>query len=214
LANEDDPFVPLFPDNPYLIAKAAMEREVLEAARNGLPAVIVNPTVFYGAYDSKPTSGTQILLIARRLMPAYVQYNVNAIDVRDVADGLIKAAERGRVGERYILGHWNTTQKELNALIARLAGVRAPLLPVPFAVARAAAKLGDWVFPSVLGKRAPVPGYFVEMLRHMQQYDCSKAARELGHTRGSIETAIRDALTWFREHGYLRERKTGASSVP
>ena len=208
LANEDDPFAPLFPHNPYQIAKAAMEWEVMAAARNGLPAVVVNPTAFYGPFDSKPTSGTQILMIARRLMPAYVQGDLNAIDVRDVADGMIKAAERGRVGERYILGNWNTTQKELNALIARLAGVPAPLVPVPFALARLGAKLGDWAFQTVLRRRAPVPGFFIEMLRHMQQYDCSKATRELGHTRGPIETAIRDALAWFREQGYLPAKKT------
>jgi dihydroflavonol-4-reductase len=203
LANEDCPFVSLFPTNPYLMAKAAMEKTVLEAAREGVPAVVVNPTAFYGPYDRKPTSGTQILMIARGQMPAYVQGPVNAIDVRDVAAGLIRAAERGRVGERYILGNWNTTQKELNALIARVAGVRGPVAPVPFELARVGSKIGDWVFRTVLRKPAPVPGFFVEMLRHMQQYDCAKGIRELGYPRNPVETAIRDALTWFRENGYL-----------
>jgi dihydroflavonol-4-reductase len=110
LANEDCPFTPLFPDNPYLMAKIAMEREVLAAARDGVPAVVVNPTAFFGPYDCKPTSGTQILMIAKRLMPGYVQGPINVIDVRDVAAGMIRAAERGRVGERYILGNWNATQ--------------------------------------------------------------------------------------------------------
>jgi len=204
LANEDDAFVPLFPDNPYLMAKAAMEQEVLRSSRAGLPAVVVNPTAFYGPYDSKPTSGTQILMIAKRLMPAYIEGAVNAIDVRDVADGMIKAAERGRIGERYILGNWNTTQKELNQLIARAAGVPAPVLPIPFTLARYGSKLGDWVFSRILGRRAPVPGFFVEMLRHMQQYDCSKATRELGHSRRPVEQAIADALSWFRQNGYLK----------
>src|SRR5579884_4133012 len=122
LANENCPFVPRFPDNPYLVAKAAMEARVLEAARSGVPAVVINPTACYGPYDSKPTSGTQMLMIAKRLAPAYVQAPVNAIDVRDVAVGMIRAAQRGRVGERYILGNWNTTQKELGDLIADVAG--------------------------------------------------------------------------------------------
>jgi dihydroflavonol-4-reductase len=204
LANEHCPFAPLFSNNPYLMSKAAMEHAVLDATRDGLPAVVVNPTAFFGPYDSKPTSGTQILMIAKGLMPAYVQAPVNVIDVRDVAVGLIRAAERGRIGERYILGNWNTTQKELNALIARVAGVRAPLVPVPFPVARYGSKLGDWAFRTVLRKPAPVPGFFVEMLRHMQHYDCSKAIRELGYPRNPIERAIHDALTWFRENGYLR----------
>ena len=206
LANEHCPFVPLFPDNPYLMSKAAMENAVLDATRDGLPAVVVNPTAFFGPYDSKPTSGTQILMIAKRLMPAYIQAPVNAIDVRDVAVGLIRAAERGRIGERYILGNWNTTQKELNALIARVAGVRAPLVPVPFPVARYGSKLGDWAFRTVLRKPAPVPGFFVEMLRHMQHYDCSKAIRELDYPRNPVEAAIHDALTWFRENGYLKRQ--------
>lgn len=203
LADETCPFNTSYPDNPYLIAKVAMEDEVLTATRTGLPAVVVNPTAFFGPFDSKPTSGTQILMIARRLMPAYIQGPVNVIDVRDVAVGLIRAAERGRVGERYILGNWNTTQKELNELIARVAGVPAHFFPVPFALARYGSKVGDWVFRTVLRKPAPVPGFFVEMLRHMQQYDCSKAIRELDLPQNSVEQAISDALAWFRQNGYL-----------
>jgi len=204
LADETCPFVPLYPKNPYLMSKAAMENAVLDAARGGLPAVVVNPTECFGPYDSKPTTGTQILMIAKRLMPAYIQAPVNVIDVRDVAVGMIRAAERGRIGERYILGNWNTTQKEVNVLIARVAGVMAPLAPVPFPIARYGSKLGDWAFRTILRKRAPVPGFFVEMLRHMQHYDCSKAIRELDYPRSPVEPAIRDALAWFRENGYLR----------
>lgn len=207
LADETCPFSTPYTDNPYLMAKVAMENEVLEAAKNGLPAVVVNPTAFYGPYDVKPTSGTQILMIAKRLMPFYVDGPINVIDVRDVAAGMIKAAERGRSGERYILGNWNTTQKELNRLIARVAGVRAPLAPVPFALARHGSKVGDWAFRTVLRRPAPVPGFFVEMLRHMQHYDCSKAIRELDYPRGSVERAIRDALDWFTANGYLASGK-------
>ncbi len=203
LADETCPFDTSYPNNPYLIAKVAMENEVLKAARAGLSAVVVNPTAFFGPFDSKPTSGTQILMIAKRLMPGYVQGPVNVIDVRDVAVGLVRAAERGRVGGRYILGNWNTTQKELNELIARVAGVPAPLFPVPFTLARYGSKAGDWAFRTILRKPAPVPGFFVEMLRHMQQYDCSKAIRELDLPQSSIEQAIRDALAWFKANGYL-----------
>ena len=206
LANEECPFVSRYPSNPYLMAKAAMEATVLEEARRGLPAVVVNPTAFYGPYDSKPTSGTQILMIAKRLMPAYVQGPINAIDVRDVAEGMIRAAERGRIGERYILGNWNTTQKELNVLMARVAGVMPPLAPVPYPLARYGSKFGDWAFRTILRKPAPVPGFFLEMLKHMQQYDCSKAIRELEYPRRPVEHAIRDALEWFRGNGYLPQK--------
>ncbi len=204
LADETCPFSTPYTDNPYLMSKAAMEDAVMKGAREGLPAVVVNPCNFFGPFDSKPTSGMLILMIARRLMPGYIQGEVNVIDVRDVAVGMIRAAERGRVGERYILGNWNTTQKELNELIARMAGVMAPLFPAPFVLARHGSKLGDWAFRTILRRPAPVPGFFVEMLQHMQQYDCSKAIRELDYPRNPVEHAIRDALTWFRANGYLR----------
>lgn len=203
LATEACPFATRFSTNPYLMSKAAMENAMLEAAKNGMPIVVVNPTACYGPYDSKPTSGAQIVMIAKRLMPAYVQAPVNAIDVRDVADGMIRAATRGRIGERYILGHWNTTQKELGETMARVVGVAAPKIPVPFELARYGSKLGDWMFRTVLRRPAPVPGFFMEVLRHMQHYDCSKAIRELDYSRHPVENAIRDAVTWFRSNGYV-----------
>ena len=203
LATEACLFRPLFPNNPYLMAKAAMEDLVLDATRDGLPAVIVNPTACFGPYDSKPTSGTQILMIAKRLMPLYIAGRINAIDVRDVAVGMVRAAERGRSGERYILGNWNTTQKELNSLIARVAGVMAPLAPVPFPLARYGTKALERVFQSVLRRASPVPSFFVEMLPHMQHYDCFKAIRELAYPRNPVEAAIHNAIQWFRDTRYL-----------
>ena len=203
LADETCLFKTQYRNNPYLMAKVAMEDTVLAASKSGLPAVVVNPTAFFGPYDGKPTSGTQILMIARRLMPVYVQGPVNVIDVRDVAVGMIRAAERGRIGERYILGNWNTKQKELNELIARLAGVMAPLAPVPFPLARLGAKVQDWAFRTVLRKLPPVPAFFLEMLKHMQHYDCAKAIRELDYPRSPVDQAIRDALAWFRANSYL-----------
>jgi dihydroflavonol-4-reductase len=202
-ADETCRFSTRYPRNPYLLAKVAMEDAILEAAAAGVPAVVVNPTAFFGPFDSKPTSGTQILMIAKRLMPFYVDGPINAIDVRDVAAGMIAAGARGRVGERYILGNWNTTQKELNALIAREAGVMAPLAAAPFPLARLGAKAQDWAFRTLLRRPSPIPGFFIEMLRHMQHYDCSKAIRELGYPRSPVDQAIRDAVAWFRANGYL-----------
>src|SRR5437867_8716807 len=90
------------------------------------------------------------MMIAKRLMTHYIASKANAIDVRDVAEGMVRAAERGRPGERYILGNWNTTQKELNTLIARVAGVMAPLAPVPFPLARYGTKVTEWALQTVL----------------------------------------------------------------
>jgi len=205
LATEECSFFTKFTDNPYLIAKAAMEEEVLAAAREGLPAVVVIPTAFFGPYDQKPTSGTQIVMIAKRQMPGYLQGPVNVIDVRDVAAAMIRAAEVGKVGERYIVGNWNTTQKALNQLIARVVGVTAPLFPVPFGVARVGSKVGELASRTILHKPPPIPSFFVEVIRHMQHYNCSKALHTLSYPRSSVEVAIRDAVTWFRENGYLRK---------
>ena len=203
LATEERQFFTKFTNNPYLIAKAAMEEEVLASARSGLPAVVVVPTVFFGPYDQKPTSGTQILMIVKRQMPGYIEGPVNVIDVRDVAVAMIRAAEWGRTGERYIVGNWNTTQKELNELIARVAGVSAPIVPVPFRVAQLGTKVGEWASRKILHKPPPLPAFFVEVLEHMQHYDCSKAMSELDYPRSSVETAIQDAVEWFKENGYV-----------
>lgn len=159
LADETCPFASAYQDNPDLMAKAAMEEAVLSAAREGVPAAGVNPGNFFGPYDSRPSSGTLILMIAKR---------------------------------------------HLNELIAPEAGVKAPLFPVPFQLARYGSKLGDWVFRMILREPAQVPGFFIEMLKHAQQYDCSKAIRELDYPRSPVEGAICDALSWFKANGYLR----------
>ncbi|MEC4673851.1 MAG: epimerase, partial [Nitrospirota bacterium] len=119
-----------------------------------------------------------------------------------VAGALIKAAERRRVGERYIIGNWNTTQHDLNTLIAKVAGVMAPVIPVPFLVAQQGSKLGEWATKTILRKPPFVPAFVVEMLKQMQQYDCSKGLRELRYPPSSVETAIRDALARFTQNGY------------
>ena len=203
LADERCAFSTKYQNNSYLMAKIAMEEEVLAETKKGLPAVVIVPTAFFGPYDQKPTSGTQILMIARRQMPVYVQAPVNVIDVRDVAVAMIRAAERGRIGERYIVGNWNTTQKELNALIAKVAGVAPPKISVPFVIAQYGAKTGEWFSRTILRKRPAVPAFFLEMLQHMQHYDCTKGLSELEYPLSSVEGAIQDSVRWFRENNYL-----------
>jgi dihydroflavonol-4-reductase len=136
-------------------------------------------------------------------MPGYIQGPVNVIDVRDVAAAMIRAAEVGKMGERYIIGNWNTTQRELNRLIAKVVGVTPPLLPVPFAMAQVGSKAGEWASRKILHMSPPVPSFFVEVIKHMQHYDCSKALQALNYPTRSVEAAIRDAVTWFRKNGYL-----------
>jgi dihydroflavonol-4-reductase len=202
-ANETCQFSTRYTNNPYLMAKAVMEEKILQSAQQGIPAVVVIPTEFFGPYDQQPTSGRHILMVAKGQMPVYVSGRVNVIDVRDVAVAMIRAAERGRVGERYLVGNWNTTQQDLNELIAHVVGVAPPLFPVPLALARWGAKVGEWVSNSLLRRPPFVPAFFVEVMAHMQHYDCSKAQRELDYPQSAPRGAIEDAVTWFREHGYL-----------
>ena len=202
-ANETCQFSTRYTNNPYLMAKAAMEDKVLQSAQQGIPAVVVIPTEFFGPYDQRPTSGTQILMIAKRRMPVYIPGRVNVIDVRDVAVAMVRAAERGRVGERYLVGNWNTTQKDLNELIAQVVGVVPPFFPIPFALARWGSKVGEGVSRSLLRRPPYVPAFFVELMAHMQHYDSSKAQRELDYPQRAIEGAIEDAVRWFRDNSYL-----------
>jgi dihydroflavonol-4-reductase len=202
-ANETCQFSTRYTNNPYLMAKAAMEEKILQSAQQGIPAVVVIPTEFFGPYDQQPTSGTHILMVAKGRMPVYIPGRVNVIDVRDVAVAMIRAAERGRVGERYLVGNWNTTQKDLNELIAHVVGVAPPLFPVPLALARWGSKVGEWASRSLLRRPPYLPAFVVEMMAHMQHYDCSKAQRELDYPQSAPEGAIEDAVTWFRKNGYL-----------
>ena len=202
LANETCVFFTRFTKNPYLMAKAAMEEKVLLAARQGIPTVVVVPTEFFGPYDQRPTSGTQILMIAKGRMPVYLSGTLNVIDVRDVAVAMMRAAERGRLGERYIVGHWNTSHLELYLLMADILGVSPPRLAVPFWLARKGAKAGEWV-ACVRGKPTEFSTMFLEVMAHMQHYDCSKALRELDYPRRSVVTALEDAVRWFRDNAYL-----------
>jgi dihydroflavonol-4-reductase len=202
-ANETCRFSTRYTKNPYLMAKAAMEEKILQATRQGIPAVVVIPTEFFGPYDQRPTSGTHILMIAKGRMPVYLSGRVNVIDVRDVAVAMIRAAERGRVGERYLVGNWNTTQRDLNELIADVVEVAPPHFPVPFPLARWGAKVGEWVSGSLLRRPPYLPAYLVEVMAHLQHYDCSKAQRELDYPRRELRGAIEDAVTWFRENRYL-----------
>ncbi|GJL60680.1 MAG: dihydroflavonol-4-reductase [Nitrospirales bacterium] len=202
-ANETCRFSTRYTNNPYLMAKAAMEEKILQSVHQGIPAVVVIPTEFFGPYDQHPTSGTHILMVAKERMPVYVPGRVNVIDVRDVAVAMIRAAERGRVGERYLVGNWNTTQKDLNELIAQVVGVQSPFLPVPWALARWGSKVGERVSRAFFRRPPFLPAFVVEMMAHMQHYDCSKALRELDYPRSAPQEAIEDAVTWFRKNGYL-----------
>jgi dihydroflavonol-4-reductase len=186
----------------YKRSKYLAEQVALEFARGGLPVVVVNPTAPVGDHDFKPTpTGRIILDFARGAMPAYIDTGLNFVDVADVAVGHILACERGRVGERYILGGENLTLKEAFERLGRVSGVKAPGRRVPYWAALAAGAITTaWARVSGGEPRAPLDA--VRMARKKMFVTSAKAERELGYTAGPVEEALRRAVEWFRREGY------------
>lgn len=187
----------------YKRSKLMAERAVLEAAARGVPVVIVNPTTPVGPWDWKPTpTGTVIVDFLRGRMPAYVETGLNLVAVEDVARGHLLAAERGRTGERYLLGGRNVTLKEMLDALAVLSGRPAPRVCLPWRAAMALGYLDQFV-AQARGAAPRIPLDGVRMARHRMWVDCTKAHRELGFEPGSIDAALRRAIEWYRHHGYL-----------
>jgi dihydroflavonol-4-reductase len=187
----------------YKRSKYEAEIEVQRAVAGGQDVVIVNPTTPVGPWDAKPTPTGEILVrFCTGRMPAYVETGLNLVDVRDVAAGHIAAYERGRTGERYILGNENMTLRGLLDRLAALTGRPAPTLRLPALVPLAYAAIGEFVLEP-LGMRPDVPFEGVRMSKQRMYYDVSKATAILGHSPAPVTRALTDAVTWFREHGYL-----------
>ena len=187
----------------YKRSKYLAEQEVLKLAREGLPVVIVNPSAPVGAGDVKPTpTGQMIVDFMKGRMWAYIETGMNLIDVDDVAIGHLHAMERGRIGERYILGHQNLTLREIFTLLSRLTGIPAPRLKLPWQAILPLAYANRW-FADYISHRPPrIPLEGVRMAKYYMHYDCSKAVRELDLPQTPAEVALRKAVTWFRENGY------------
>ena len=190
----------------YKRSKFLAEEEALRAAAEGFPVVIVNPTAPVGPADWKPTpTGKIILDFLNGKMPAYVDTGLNVVPVEDVAQGHLDAAERGKPGERYILGGRNMTLKEILDVLAKITGRRAPRVRLPHAVAFAAA-CADHVMSRMLRREPQIPLDGVRMARHRMFVDSSKAGRELGFTPGAVEAALERAVRWYEENGYVSRR--------
>ena len=189
----------------YKRSKFLAEQEARRAAREGLPVVIVNPTTPAGPGDWKPTpTGRVIVDFLKGRTPAYVDTGLNIIDVEDVAQGHVLAAERGQVGERYLLGGKNMTLKEILEVLARFSGQPAPRWRIPHAVALAAGYV-DTGISSLFGREPHIPLEGVRMAKHKMFADCSKAVRELGLRPRPAEDALRRAAQWYLEHGYVSQ---------
>lgn len=188
----------------YKRSKYLAERVAVEAAAAGAPVVIVNPSTPVGELDVKPTPTGRIIVdfLAGRL-PAYVDTGLNLIDVRDVAQGHLLAAEHGRVGEKYILGHRNVTLVEMLRMLADITGMKAPRLRLPHWLPVGAAALATgWA--RLAGGEPRVPLDSARMARHRMFFDAGKAVRELGLVQSPIREALERAVRWFEENGYVK----------
>lgn len=201
----------------YKRSKFLAEQEATRAAREGLPVVIVNPSTPVGPGDWKPTpTGRIILDFINGRMPAYIQTGLNLVPVEDVATGHCLAAERGQIGERYILGGQNLLLKEILDILARITGLPSPRVRLPHALALAAGH-ADQVIARVMNRPPRIPLEGVRMARHKMFVDCSRAQHELGFTPGSVEAALERAVTWYQKNlytrgGRLRETKFGVAA--
>jgi dihydroflavonol-4-reductase len=187
---------------PYKRSKFLAERVAVEFAGSGFPVVIVNPTAPVGDHDFKPTpTGRIVVDFVRGKMPAFLDTGLNVVDVRDVADGHLAACERGRVGERYILGAENLTLQQIFAALGEIAGRAAPKIRIPYGVAYAAGAVSTaWAGFTGREPRAPLDG--VRMARKKMWVRHDKAARELGYAPGPARRALERAVEWFRGNGY------------
>jgi dihydroflavonol-4-reductase len=202
---EDTPVTLAHMVGPYKRSKFLAEQAALALARDGAPVVIVNPSTPVGARDYKPTpTGRFIVDFLNHRMPGYLDTGLNLVDVEDVARGHLLAAERGQVGEKYILGGENLTLAECLAHLARIAGLRAPRLKIPYPVAFGFA-LGAEAFARTVSHKPPRASLVeVRMARKKMFFDSSKAKAELGYAPGPVDAALARAVEFFREIGAVR----------
>ncbi len=201
--NDPEPWPLIEWRHSYSAVKIAMEQEALRAAKEGLPVVITNPTVCVGEYDSRGFSGRAVLFYARKQMPIYTRSMMNAVYTGDVGIGHLRAAERGRIGERYLLANKNLTLKQFADCVAKEAGVTPPFFPFPHAAAFSAG-LAVEIFSKITGRDPLFTRQDVKRLRQGHAFDGSKAVRELGMPQTPVEEAIRRAVAWFRNQGMIR----------
>jgi dihydroflavonol-4-reductase len=204
-ADEDTPLLPGQLIGDYKRSKAAAERVALEtAARAGLELVVVNPSAPVGPRDVRPTpTGRIIVHAALGKMPVYVDTGLNLVHVDDVAIGHLLAFERGEHGERYVLGGENLLLREILERVAELVGGRPPVARIPRAVALPVAWVAEaWarVTRAEVEPMATVDG--VRMAKRLMFFTSAKAERVLGYRARPVAEGLRDAITWFRDHGY------------
>ena len=187
----------------YKKSKFYAELAARKFAKEGLNLVIVNPSTPIGSHDAKPTpTGKIILDFLNGKMPAYLDTGLNFVDVEDVAEGHILAAEKGVAGERYILGNRNLMLKEALDMLSKLTGMPAPKFKIPYWIAFTSGMVSTAV-AELTGKPPAVPLDGVRMASEIMFYDSSKAAKDLGLRQNPVEQALEKAVKFFKDNGYI-----------
>ncbi len=187
----------------YKRSKWMAEREALKAAKEGLPVIVAMPTTPVGPWDWKPTpTGKIILDFLNGKMPGYVETGLNFVGVEECAAGHLLVAEKGKVGERYLLGAENMTLKQMLDTLSKITGLSAPRLKIPHGLALGVAYL-ETAFSRLLWREPQIPVEGVKIARHMMFVDCSRAQRELGFKPGPVAAALERAVRWYEANGYV-----------
>ena len=204
LTNEDSPVSLADMIGHYKRSKFMAERVAFEAAKSGVDVVIVNPTTPIGERDVKPTpTGRIVLDFLKKKFPAYVETGLNLVDATECARGHIQALEKGKTGERYILGGENLTLKQILDRLAAITGLRSPTVKLPYVFAFATGVVDEMVTGRLLRREPRATIDAVRMGHKMMFVSSAKAERELGWRRVPVDGALRRAVEWFRGNGYV-----------
>jgi dihydroflavonol-4-reductase len=188
----------------YKRSKFMAEQVAIDAARSGVDVVIVNPTTPIGERDIKPTpTGRIVLDFLKRKFPAYVETGLNLVDATECARGHVQALEKGRSGERYILGGENLTLKQILDRLAAITGLKSPTVKLPYIFAFAAGVVDEMVTGRLMGREPRATIDAVRMGRKMMFVSSAKAERGLGWRTVPVDGALRRSVDWFRDNGYV-----------
>ena len=204
LTNEENPVSLGEMIGHYKRSKFMAEQAAFEAAKSGADVVIVNPTTPVGERDVKPTpTGRIVLDFLKRKFPAYVETGLNLVDATECAHGHIQAFEKGRSGERYILGGENLTLKQILDRLATITGLKSPTVKLPYVFAFATGVVDEMVTGRLLRREPRATVDAVRMGRKMMFVSSAKAERELGWRVVPVDGALRRSVEWFRANGYV-----------
>ena len=202
--DEHTPLNPRTLHGHYKQSKYEAEREALRLAAEGAPVVVVNPTAPVGPWDVKPTpTGKIVLDFMRRRIPAYLATGLNLVDVADVSAGHILAWQKGRVGERYILGNRNVTLKEMFGMLASITGLSAPRVRLPYWLVVGAGYAEQALVARPMKREPAIPVEGVLASKKPAWVSSRRAVEELGMPQTPVEQALEQAAEWFAAHGYL-----------